>query len=100
VLNNDRCIAFKGLAFDNLEAIHALEPSKFIINTEACTLTGLVQDWKVATLYMVDIIGVSGVLPARAPIVCVRMMIVFAKERGEHDNARNVLHFALRSLAF
>lgn len=27
-----------GLAFDNLEAIHNLEPNKFIINTEACTL--------------------------------------------------------------
>ena len=46
-----------GLAFDNLDAIHELAPSKFILNTEACTLTGLVQDWRVATLYMVDIVG-------------------------------------------
>jgi glucosylceramidase len=46
-----------GLALGNLDAIHALEPSKFILNTEACTLFGLKQDWKIATLYMVDIVG-------------------------------------------
>jgi hypothetical protein len=28
-----------------------------MLNTEACTLGSLAQDWKTAALYMVDIIG-------------------------------------------
>jgi glucosylceramidase len=46
-----------GLALENLDAIHALAPAKFMLNTEACTLGSLAQDWKTAALYMVDIIG-------------------------------------------
>jgi hypothetical protein len=45
------------LALDGLDGVHALQPEKFILNTEASTLDTLTQDWKTATLYMVDIIG-------------------------------------------
>jgi glucosylceramidase len=46
-----------GLGLQELDGIHKLEPEKFILNTEACTLRSLNQDWKTAALYMVDIIG-------------------------------------------
>ena len=46
-----------GLGLQELDGIHELEPQKFILNTEACTLRSLNQDWKTAALYMVDIIG-------------------------------------------
>lgn len=46
-----------GLGLQELDGIHELEPEKFILNTEACTLRSLNQDWKTAALYMVDIIG-------------------------------------------
>jgi hypothetical protein len=38
-----------------LEGIHELEPDKFSLNMEACTLRKLTQDWKMAALYMVGI---------------------------------------------
>ena len=31
------------LGLDNLDAIHALQPDKFILNTEACTLNSLAR---------------------------------------------------------
>ena len=45
------------LGLAGLDSIHALAPEKFILNTEACTLFGLKQDWKQAALYMADIMG-------------------------------------------
>ena len=45
------------LALAGLDGIHDLEPDRFILNTEACTLRSLKQNWKDAALYMVDVIG-------------------------------------------
>ena len=43
------------LGIDALNAIHALNTSKFIIATEACYIQGLVEDWHVAEIYFLDI---------------------------------------------
>jgi len=45
------------LSFDNMDAIHALAPTKPMLNTEACYLDSLVTNWKINALYMADIIG-------------------------------------------
>jgi glucosylceramidase len=48
---------FSDLALDNLTAIHALDASKFMLNTEACFLSQLDITWRVGALYMADIAG-------------------------------------------
>eukprot|EP01052_Picozoa_sp_SAG31_P031902 SAG31_NODE_3435_length_4275_cov_15.841954_3_plen_84_part_00 len=43
-----------GLGLEQLDGIHKLRPEKFILNTEACTLRKLTQDWKVVLLSCTD----------------------------------------------
>lgn len=43
------------LGVSDLENIHAMNTSKFIIATEACWIDALVEDWHVGELYALDI---------------------------------------------
>lgn len=45
------------LALDNVAAIAALDPSKFMLGTEACVLEALEYGWGIGELYAADILG-------------------------------------------
>lgn len=45
------------LGLQQLDEVHALSPTRFILNTEACVLEELVDGWGLAWLYAADILG-------------------------------------------
>lgn len=48
---------FSTLGLEELDAIHSLTPTKFILSTEACFLDSLETDWTIGFLYIADIVG-------------------------------------------
>lgn len=47
----------QSLYLDHVAGIAALQPSKFMLGTEACVLEGLEYGWSIGELYAADIIG-------------------------------------------
>lgn len=75
------------LGLEQLDAVHALSPTRFIVNTEACVLEELVDGWGLGWLYAADIMGdlnhhVSGWLAWNSVLLTGDMFPFWRGERG------------------